>query len=400
MAALIFVDFDASHVAAQGTGPTSWDDCCKPPGVFIGTGVVAQSQATNPNGGSYFNAGRTANSTAYGHHTTSAISSFNIGTTQVAIKRTTHGIGSECWSSCDLACSVIGASTTATVSGYNAVWRWGDLQIIIKSATLVTSTYTIVFSVKNNGSEVATITVPNIVSSSWMFMKVAAKLHSSTGYITATIDGVAMSASVTGVNTVTTLAEAGTGTQTSADHITFGVPVITNGSNGYIGKIDNIYIDDASHPTGRPRGERISLGSSSTDVNASAVGTGATTIANALDSPTDAKAARFTGAAASSIIDLASYSTSGIETNLIGFNFYLKRAANRDANVSRFISVGVDISGVQTMGTLAAATTLAISSVTTPPNTDYLAQGVFDKMYTASVTTSNLANVKVRLLTS
>lgn len=174
---------------------------------------------------------------------------------------------------------------------------------------------------------------------------------------------------------------------------------MTSGTTCYVGAIDNIYFDDSAVPTHRPRGERIALGTGSVDVNAAAVGTGASTISDALNNPTDAKAARFTGPSASTILDLASYSTTGLETNLIGFNLYAKRPASRAVNTTRYLSMGLSISGVNTMGTRAAATALAISSVTTPPNTDYNIQGLFEGIYTAGVTTSNLSNVKVRLLT-
>jgi hypothetical protein len=399
MAAILFIDFDASLSAAQGTGPTTWADVGKPPGVFCVQGVVAQNQNTAPTGYA-LPAGRTSNSTSFGLSSWVADSTFyNWGGNQIGVKRSTWGIGSECWLSADIIPSSIQVPTTANTDYRSAVFRWGDVSIDVKSCTLVVSTYTIVFSVKNNSTEVATITVPNCTTTSWLIMRVHCKLDGSTGLIEASINGVNQSVVYSNQNTVSSIGLSTTGSTTSADHIYVGPIVMTSGTTCYVGAIDNIYFDDSAVPTHRPRGERIALGTGSVDVNAAAVGTGASTISDALNNPTDAKAARFTGPSASTILDLASYSTTGLETNLIGFNLYAKRPASRAVNTTRYLSMGLSISGVNTMGTRAAATALAISSVTTPPNTDYNIQGLFEGIYTAGVTTSNLSNVKVRLLT-
>lgn len=413
MSAILFIDFDAGLSQSQGSGPDpllQWSDFAKPPGLFHYNGVVGQSQSSG--WGASINgvaSGRTANSGAIGEHSGPAGTYTSNGGLCTAVKRSVYSIGSEIWVSADLMVgSTAFGSTTTTTSGTNstdkrtATFRWGDISVWVKSSTLVVTTWTIVFSIKNAGSEIATITVPNVVLGvSWLFFKMNCKLHASTGYIVCTIDGVAMSAAYTGQNTVAVNALADTGTTDSPDHIFFGPPCLSGAAGGTTsGRIDNVYIDDASHPTGRPRGERVSLGASSTDTNCAAVGTGATTVTNALNDPVDAKAARFTGAAASTVMDLATYSTTGLESGLIGFNLYAKRPASRDPNVARFLSMGVDISGTPTMGTLAVAVTLPVSSVTVPPNTDYPIHGLFEKIYNASITTSNLADVKIKLLTS
>lgn len=409
MACLLFIDFDASLGSAQGTGPANWPDWAKPPGVYHYSGIVAQNQVSY---GSVFSCpsfttGRNTGSTSIGV----GVGSFGVSETNynssggfvVGANRSAWGIGTEVFCSMDIGYSnsqnIIAASTANTM----AVFRFGDIAVFVKSATLILTTYTVVFSVKNNGSEIATITVPNVTpGTTWSLFKMACKLDATTGYINCTIDGVTMSSSYTGHNTVAVIAAGSTGTTATADHVYFGSPCMQDTSSHltFPGCLDNIYIDDTAVPTHRPRGQRVSLSGSSTDVSAAAVGTSATTIIDALGNPTDAKAARFTGAAASTIMDLAAITTTGLETNVIGFNLYAKRPANRDANVVRYLSMGVDISGVQTMGTLAVAVVLPVSTVATPPNTDYPIQGLFDKVYNASITTSNLANVKIRLLTS
>lgn len=414
MAMLLFIDFDASLGSAQGTGPTTWPDWPKPPGVFHYSGVVAQDRAQYGSalGCPTLGAGRNTGSSAiFLNGNVASPSSYNsAGGYSIGVKRTTYSIGDEIFACFDICMSGLNGGGTGQMGESKAqggtaasIFRCGDVGLYFKSLSLVVSTYTVVFALFNASTEVATITVPNItLATTWMHVKMSCKLHSSTGYITCTIDGVSQSASYTGQNTVSVNAANSSGTTATADHVYFGPPVMYNTilSNSLPGGIDNIHIDDTAVPTHRPRGSRVSLSGSSTDVNAVAVGTGASSIIDALSNPTDAKAARFNGASAETIMDLASISTSGIESAVLGFNLYAKRPANRNANAARHLSMGLDISGVQTMGTAAVAVTLPISSVTTPPNTDYAVQGLFEGIYTAGITTSNLANVKVRLLTS
>lgn len=194
MAAKIFIDFDVGLSGAQGTGPSllatqgGWDDWAKPAGVFHYNGVVSQNQASAHSYSELCGlSGRTSRSSALGpgsgQFNTSTYQSN--GGSQIGIKRSTYSIGDEIWCSCDLEVPCVLNSTTFSTDKRMPCFRWGDISVVLKTATLVVSTFTLVFSIRNAASEIATITVPNVITSSWMFFKMACKLHASTGYIIA-----------------------------------------------------------------------------------------------------------------------------------------------------------------------------------------------------------------------
>jgi hypothetical protein len=425
MATKVFIDFDSNLAGSQTAAPTAWVNMGKPRGVYAVSGVL--SQDPNACGTEYTphpTPGRHADSSAYGQ-TMLTFRTYS-GGRMIGVNRSMYSIGSEVWLTADIRIPFMSFahldSTVMMDDPLNYVFRWGDVAVIPKSITWSGATFTAVFSVQNDEVEIATVTIPGISvaavsglihdwevgtpeASHWLFMKVHVKLHDTTGLIDVNIDGYAQSASYTGQNTVQTIAENSTGTLYTADHVYFGWPgfLVTYATQPYVlvGAIDNVGIYDTGFPAGRPNARRWTMGSSESNSGFLAVGTAATTVRDALSTPTDAKAARGQGEGASTVIALAgSFPASGLEDEFIGCNIYLKRVAKRDSALDSRISVGLSIGGIHTMGTKAVDVELPLNAPTTPPNTFYQAEGVAEGIYDAGLTLDNIGDAAVRLLVS
>lgn len=415
MSVKLFIDFDVNGGATQGTGPTDnvWLSWAKPFGVYHNSAVVTSNPDLVSGAPGYirFTAGRTANSSAFGLmgvpgsplDDPAAVPSSTSGTT-IGVRRSVFGLGAELFFTFDLAYPGILPATydTPVTSDKYVCFKWGDVTLRPKSCVDAGGgNSTIVWSLRNDVTEIAMVTTTLIVAASWLYVKLHVKLDATGGLIDCQINGVAQSAVYTTQNTVAVNPIAGVGTTESADHIYFGPPILINAGTGAAGEalIDNILIDNSGWPTGRPAGQRLALGASSTNSNWSAVGTAVTTIPDALIDPTDAKAARGVGVGASTILDLAAFSTAGLLPNMIGMNLYAKRAVNRDGHSARSLQLGLSQLGVHTMGPYSAGTVLPVSGVDLPPATDFPNFTLFDGVYNAGLTTSNLVDFKARMLT-
>jgi len=272
--------------------------------------------------------------------------------------------------------SVDMASGYEPTADWAAIFRWGDVQIRAKSATRNNTTgyYNMVFSVRNNGTEIATITVPQVnaggsfASTSWLWVLVKVKLHATTGSIEAYINGNGMSASYTNQNTVNTIANA------SENGMYFGPIVMDNGTNAYVGGLDSIIIDDAAWPSGRPTVRFWAVASDGTLTNAAAAGTSPTTVANAIatgstTSRNDAKQLRFSAVSGRAELNMTAPSTTGFNTQVLGFFGILQRAASRNPTGARRIRPSVKVSGVDYQDAIHSAVSLPFSSIVTPPET-------------------------------
>jgi len=406
MAAKVHLDFCSGLTTTENGSPTTWAEWIKPAGVYWIDGVVAGNQSTV---GSFCIMGsaapRVSNGSCYGTtgNSGSTAASFIAAAyyNQIGIRRSTYSLGSEIWATFDLGAG-FGYSTTSgtqTTDYRLAIFRWGDVQIHVKSFNLVVTTYTAVFSIRNNGAEVTTVSVPGLTPSgttAWIFFKVHVKLDGASGLIEVVANGVSQAATYTAQNTVTTQALASTGTTQTADHIYFGsgYNAVVTSNFLQIMPIQNVCIDDAAFPTGRPSAIRWLMGTTSTDTNFVATGTSPTNLPNALVISSDAKAIRGTGAGAVTLIDMATLSTTGMDANYIGIILCVKKPATRDFAAVRTLQVGISISGVTTM---TSAKTLLISAPTLPPNLDYTTYNS-DQIFTAGITTTNINNVKPRLL--
>ena len=414
MAVKVFIDFDASQSGTQGSAPTSWADCMKPQGVYQIEGVLAQNQElTDEDTNFVIRAGRDANSSAWG----SAMPHFVVEAVPIGVNRGILGIGTEVWCTFDiqfLAEAAWGAGVGVTRDQQTTyswrnfyVFRFGQLAVILAHLTLAyreegeDDRFTLEFSVLDNDVEVATVTVDDVVDEQWLFAKIHAKLDAATGAIEVTINSVSQSASGTGRNTVSAIAANSTGTVLTADHIYFGAAVFFSSVGGMCGgAIDNILIDSAAFPVGRPNGRRVSMGASAISTDVEAIGTGATTVPDALINPADAKAVRGVGEGAITAIDIGTVTFSGLvdhEEALIGANIYLKRPVIRTSSVDLRLRGGLRIDGVDYMGTLLEANVLQLDQSVTPPAEDYPISGRHEGVYTSELTRTLLPDAKIVL---
>ena len=424
MAVKVFIDFDASQSATQGTAPTSWADCMKPQGVYQIEGVLAQNQEftyvgdgiTFGDPGFIIRQGRDTNSSAWGK-TMASPGADSVNAVPIGVNRAILGIGDEVWCTYDLqflassdwpgGVGVTRAMTTTWGWRNFYTFRWGQLAVILENVTLAyreegeEDRYTLEFSVLDNEVEVATVTVGDVLDGQWLFAKIHAKLDASTGAIEATINSVAQSASGTGRNTVSAIAANSTGTVLTADHIYFGAAVFYSSEGGMCGSaIDNILIDSAAFPVGRPRGRRVNMGASAISTDVEAIGTGATTVPDALINPSDAKAVRGVGEGAITAIDIGTVTFSGLvdhEEALIGANIYLKRPVIRTSSVDLRLRGGLRIDGVDYMGSLLEANVLQLDQSVTPPAEDYPISGRHEGVYTSALTRTLLPDAKILL---
>jgi hypothetical protein len=374
-----------------------------PQGVYHINGVLTRDQTKF---GSFFlpTAGRTSSNSFIGYNQGAGQAYLDLSGSVIGVNRAQWGIGSEIWTSFDITGQYIVMSATAsaqTASQYPLLmFRWGDVTVQPKSLAYSVTTFTTVFSVRNNAVEVATITVPGLTQSGFLYCQFHVSLHSSSGIIECAINGISQSVVYTASNTVANQSLNSTGTLSSSDHIYYGPPVLIAPPSTYynVGGIGNIYIDDSQYATGRPLCTRWIMATSSVDVNFTAVGTGSSTVPNALKGINDTHAAR--GAVGgTTLINMTPFSNTGsLNPNILGFNIYTKKVANRDAATPRQLSTGISIGGVHTMGSGSAGMILPTSAVSNPPNSDYSRS--FDGIYNTSITTASMNDVKIRLLVS
>lgn len=402
---------DNSRIAS--TGSDTWANRIKPTGVYHNNGVATESQSVAPpnkptNNANVFTSGRTAmaggaTTQCYGIGSGfSAVSAptwstYNTAKAyQLGLKRSTYSIGEEIYLTFDIAwggltgADLVGYEPTET---YKCLFKWGDLEVRFKSSTYNSGTaqHEQIWSVRNNGSEVATVTVPGVTNSTWHFVKIHAKLHATTGLIDVTIDGHAQSVAYTNQNTIATTS------LVSAAYIYFSPPVADNNADtAYIGYICNVWLSDSAFPGGRPHIFTLSLSSDVTLTGWAAEGTSATTVVNALSSQTDAKAARGSGVGSSALLSITAHGISGLNSTIHGLWIECQRISNRDLTAAKKLSVGFSLSGVHNMGSTVSAIVPPKDTQATPPAVMYV-HGE-EQFLSPSYTQSDLANLRVRLL--
>lgn len=313
----------------------------------------------------------------------------------------------ELWFSMEIAFPSLGGSSIASglsADAYGAIWRWGDLSLYFKSTTWVSgTTHHITFSVRNGASEIATVTVNSVAttnthaSAPYLYVLIHAKLDASTGLIDVAINGNAQSASYTGQNTVATTAEA------AATEIFFGPPVSDDGTNVYVGAVDNFLIDDAAWPAGVPTVRIISLPSDVSATGVAATGSGATTIAEALNtSSNDVKHARWSSITGTCLINTTMPSSTGMLADVLGFEIVEQRMVNRYPVANVKVRVGLDISSTETEDEYTQVAVIPFSSSLSNPETltasaSPVAQ-IFEKTGGGGkYQTSDLANIDLKL---
>ncbi len=281
-------------------------------------------------------------------------------------------------------------------NAWAALFKWGDVEVYFKQTTYA-ATHTLVFSIRNNGSEVATHTTTSYTGT-YLFVKLRVKLDATTGAIEMVVNGVGQSVAYTGQNTVATTSLA------SATAIYFGPPVADNGTTAYVGFIDNVYLDDAAWPAGRPSVLTFALLADDSLTSFSAVGTGATTVVNALSDQTDAKAARASTSSGVAILTQTPPTMTGYLTDVLGIELGAKRVTTRDPLAARRLEMGYSLSGTQTMGTKSKATPLPTGVAATPPesvaNSTHTVEQIFSKSGGGMMTATELATMKIVLKSS
>jgi len=422
--ACLFLPFFAqipANTTLVGSAKQGWSKWAKPEGVFHYTGVATEDQtAACPlipvnsfgffrNVGDVDSSGFSRSAHVYGGYTSSytgatspTYSTYDSGKAfQLAVKRSTYGIGSEIWCSFDwrFEClpnsSVSGYEPTAE---YKSVFRWGDVEIRCKSTTWTGSNHTVVFSIRNNGSEVTTLSVAGVTNSTRQFMRIHVKLDATTGLIDCDCNGTAQAASYTNQNTVTTTSLA------SAPFIYFGPPIFDNNSNtAYPGSITNAYFSTSAWSSGRPISEYYPFGdtvgsgviNSGTMTGWLAEGTGAGTVANALGNSGDAKAARGYGAGAEALFPMPAIVTGNLSSSVLAIEIHCLGVSNRDLVAAKRLSLGMSLSGVSTMGTSASAIALPTDVGVSPPATNYR-HGLSEFFTNPAYTISDFTDLSVR----
>lgn len=398
-------EFDTDSInntgsAANITIPAAWALFQKPAYLFHNNGVGTLDQTVSPphsssgtGAGALFSNRSTSNraytpssgsgwSTAYsaGSSVTRATWATAKGF-QLAIKRSLVNpalTANEYWFSFELLVPHLTTSSLSSSYTPSATWgsifKWGDVEIKAKETTFLsgsssTISHSIVFSILNNGSEVTTLTIPQVIggtsvsANTWLLCLLRVKLHATTGAIEFIVNATPQAASYTNQNTVQTTAEA------SATEIYIGPIVLDNGTTAYNGGIDNIVIDDAQWISGRIVNAIISITGDSSLTDAAAAGTSVTTVANALSTSSDAKQLRFSSANGKATLTVTAPTTTGYNANILAYSGVVFLAANRYLQGPRKIACGIQLSGVDSVDEYTSAKVLPFSSIVTPPET-------------------------------
>ena len=385
-----FEEYTGGYIhTSNGTHPgASWFSIAKPPYVFTRAGALTEDiTVDNPAIGMAVNTGRTSTVLpeaykvgqaigGYGSTTGAQRTSFINATTggmQVAIKRD-YWIGTdatEIYAQWDFQLSSLLMSATNTVfNKTTAMFQWGDVGIHIKSQVAVSTPsqmYTLVLAVYNNGTEIATISLPQQLYSNWYYCRAHVKLDGAAGVIEFECNTITMSVPFAAGNTITTTSVA------NADWIYIGPPYADTGSTGYIAKTDNFWLGTTGWPTGRPRGFPHTIASDGTLSGWAAEGTAATTVTDALQvTYRDAKAARGSGSGSTALLNLSSIDPTGLEADLIGYTIIPASISNRDQTTWKRLSVGVSNGGTHTMGAYTSAIQPPMAYNLTPPAEVYV----------------------------
>lgn len=315
----------------------------------------------------------------------------------VSVTRASLGNPQEIWAAFDIRIANPGVETSSLGSSWSQstarhqVFRWGDLSLRIRriynyQASPLKFSYE--FEAFNATTSLGTIALVDYNTPQWSHVRIRARLDSGTaGRFDISIDGNTLNTSSINSVSITTLQNATRLFFGGGNH---GQGILGSFSAAFVGAIDNILIDDAAYPTGRPLGIRVGLASDGTLTNWEAVSP-ATTVTGAL---TGSGTARGTTAGATALLNLSSVTTTGFETNLLGWQFSPSGVSNLDSVVGRRLSFGIDLSGTPYNGIESIPLPLAPSTLSVGSIVDT----VFYKGGTTDFTISDIANSKVRLL--
>lgn len=405
MARKMFISFDYRY---NGTAPNngalySAAEPALPPGAsFVARSSDTIFYAPGDVFGTKFIEGRDSRSSGYGEGAIISVATWDIASLtgftgcSVAVTRSSLGDPQEIWAAFDIRIPNPGMNRDDPASFMQSgaryqVFRWGDLSLRLRriygyQASPLKWSYE--FEAFNGVTSLGTIALVDYNTAQWSHVRIRARLDSGTsGRFDISIDGVTLNTS--NINTVATT------TLVNATRLYFGGGVlglvnVSPAQSIFVGAIDNILIDDAAYPTGRPLGIRVGLASDGTLTNWEAVSP-ATTVTGAL---TGSGTARGTTAGATALLNLSSVTTTGFETNLLGWQFSPSGVSNLDSVVGRRLSFGIDLSGTPYNGIESIPLPLAPSTLSLGSIVDT----VFYKGGTTDFTISDIANSKVRLL--
>lgn len=407
MARLKFCGFDYTHVAGNPvTNSTTFTS-----GVFdfaLDSGMLLQSFGNDsvsraPGALSvgivnFGYAGRNASDGGcLGHRAgtgNARVSDYADYTQGVTCLRSTLGNPSEIWVTMDisheLAANVDNPASFQRSGNRFQVFKWGDLSLRLRRIFNAASSPTradVTFELFNASASLGTITLTAVNSNAWMHVRIRAKLDSSAGAFEVTIDGV--SSSHTGINTVATTS------LSSATQLWFSAGALGVESGGIqpfsVGAIDNLLIDDAAFPAGRPSGRRLAItGDHSLAGWAPTSGTG--TVATAVSS-IDSNSGRGTGNGSVALLNLASLTTTGLNTDILGWQILACGVSNVDTATARKLVTGVDVGGVARNGTNISAQSPPLTPSEINPGMDT----IFYNGGTTNFTLTNVTNTKLRL---
>lgn len=321
-----------------------------------------------------------------------SLNTFAAYTQGVTCTRSTLGNPSELWVTMDISHAMAGnVDSPGTLDRSESrfqIFKWGDLSFRIRRIFNYATSPTradITFELYNVSSSLGTITLTAVNASQWMHVRIHAKLDAS-GAFEVSVDGVA--SNHTGINTVATTALA------SATQLWFSagaLGIVSTSSAHSIGSIDNLLIDDAAFPAGRPSGRRLEISGDGT-LTGWAPSSGSGTLATAL-SAIDSNSARGTGDGSVALLTLASLTTTGLNTDILGWQIQACGVSNVDTTLARKLVTGVDVGGVSRLGT-------NISSQSPPLTPSEINPGIDTVFYnggTTNFTLTDVTNTKLRL---
>lgn len=355
------------------------------PGFGSGNVTNSGSQGRNASDGG-------AMGSSFAGGSSSNLTNFASYTQGVTCTRATLGNPSELWVTMDVNYGVFGGNVDdpATLQRSESrfqIFKWGDLSLRMRRVFNYATSPTradFTFELFNVATSLGTITVPAFQQGNWMYIRIHALL-SATGAFDVSIDGIPLVNA--GINTVsvTPLASA---TQLWFSGGSLGTIL---GSNAIaLGGIDNLYIDNAAFPTGRPTGRRVSIASDSTMTGFAATAGGTVTAAAAA---VDSNFVRGTGVGSSALFNLSAISTTGLQSNLIGWQLLPCIVSNVDPLNAKKLAVGMSLSGTPYMDT-------AVAAQTPPLAPSYISPGlgsVYFKGGTTPFTLTDIPNLNPRI---
>jgi len=311
----------------------------------------------------------------------------------VTCTRSTLGNPAELWVTMDICHSLAGNVDNPAIYERDQsrfqIFKWGDLSFRIRRIFNWATGPTrcdITFELFNVASSLGTITLTSVNANQWMHVRIHAKLDASAGAFEVSVDGVA--SNHTAINTVATTPLA------SATQLWFsgGSLGLVSGSISpfSIGSIDNLLIDNAAFPAGRPSGRRVAISADNTVSGFAATSGGTLTAAVA---SIDSDYARGTGVGAYVRFDLAAVVTTGLNADILGFQLQACGVSNVDFINAKKLIGGIHLSGTNYDGTNWAGMTPPL----TPSFVSSGTESIFYKGGTTNFTLTDIPNCKPRL---